>query len=213
MTTPARLRALLFVPGWGGTRVRPAIPSASQKVFPARCARPARSARMCIEAPRLRPVGADGCGAGLVEGIASRVAVWLDTEYPEDSLREPHAAAGAAAARHYAAIRAGGEDDVGSVLLALGGALEADGVLFRDLFVGPWEVANKVTDMVIAGARAFGTAVPPPAWQADDSGDQDQDALAFERFNFLSKVLDGGAAKEVRACAPRARRMRVDADG
>lgn len=153
----------------------------------------ARRSRMCagggserVEAARLRPVGADGCSEAEIDGIARRVAGWLDAEFPEEALADPHAALGATAADMYASIRRSGEDEVGAVLLQLGTRLEGSPDAFADLFVGPWEVANKVAEFVIAGAAAFRTA--RPLVDVDD---------AFTRYTFMQRLLDGTLDKEV----------------
>ena len=130
-----------------------------------------------IEEVQLRPVGVDGCSETELESITSRLTGWLNSEYPEESLREPHDIVSAKATSHYAALRREGMDDLAAILLALGGRLEEDMPLFRELFVGPWEVANKLSDLVIAGA--FGIARPPSGID-DDIG----------RYSFIQRLLD-----------------------
>ncbi len=130
-----------------------------------------------VEEARLRPVGVDGCSETELASISARLATWLNTEYPEESLREPHDVVSAKTVAYYAALRREGMDELGAVLLALGGKLEKEMNLFHDLFVGPWEVANKLSDLVIAGA--FGIARPPSGLE-DDIG----------RYRFIQKLLD-----------------------
>lgn len=142
-----------------------------------------------MEVARLRPVGADGCSEAEVAGIGSRIASWLDAEFPEELLKSTHADIGMYAAELYADIRKEGEDEVGAVLLQLGTRLEEANNRFVDMFVGPWEVANKVAEFVIVGAQAFSTACVPAS-----IGD------AFERYVFVQRLLDGAVQKEVCVC-------------
>lgn len=71
-------------------------------------------------------------------------ALWLDEEWtPQAVHRDLGAAAGAA----YAKLRAAGEDEMGGLLLGLSAELQAFN--FRECFVGPFDVANKVVEMLM----------------------------------------------------------------
>lgn len=73
------------------------------------------------------------------------VALWLDEEWTP---QPEHTALGRAAGDAYAALRAAGEDEMGGLLLGLVDRLGAfDG--WRECFVGPFDVANKVVEMLM----------------------------------------------------------------
>ncbi|KAI8471933.1 MAG: hypothetical protein J3K34DRAFT_520137 [Monoraphidium minutum] len=76
--------------------------------------------------------------------IAGMVALWLDEEWCP---QEVHADLGRAAGDAYARIRAGGEDEMGGLLLGLCSDLSAFN--YRECFVGPFDVANKVVEMLM----------------------------------------------------------------
>jgi hypothetical protein len=67
------------------------------------------------------------------------VALWLDEEWTPQAV---HADLGRAAGDAYARIRAGGEDEMGGLLLSLSNELMAFN--YRECFVGPFDVSNKV---------------------------------------------------------------------
>jgi len=103
---------------------------------------------------RLRPVGMDGVEEVELTRITNAIIGWLDIEYPEESLREAHAVVARVSAEHYSRVRLNGTDDVGEILLELGGLLEKETQYFHELFVGPWEIANKVSDIIMRNVNA-----------------------------------------------------------
>ncbi|GBF97236.1 hypothetical protein Rsub_09927 [Raphidocelis subcapitata] len=77
--------------------------------------------------------------------IAGAVALWLDEEWTPQGV---HQDLGRAAGDAYARIRAGGEDEMGGLLLGLSNELMGFGN-WREAFVGPFDVANKVVEMLM----------------------------------------------------------------
>lgn len=125
----------------------------------------------------------------------------------------------------YVRQRMEGEDDLLSVLLAMGSELE--GMDFTQAFVGPWNVANKTSELLLeygaGGGR--GTVVEKNseggegdgiAWSKEremegegrnrERAEGGRVAVAvavdledgFERMKFLRDLLDGVISKEVR---------------
>eukprot|EP00965_Chrysotila_dentata_P171717 5666580-Pleurochrysis_carterae.AAC.1 len=76
--------------------------------------------------------------------MAKRIAERLDEEWIE---QEDHARVGGEAARFYEKARAGGEDKITGLLLAIGGGLE--GVDMGECFVGAWDVANMASEVLM----------------------------------------------------------------
>lgn len=76
--------------------------------------------------------------------IAGMVALWLDEEFTPQSV---HLDLGRAAGASYARLRAEGEDEMGGLLMGLVGDLSSCD--YREQFVGPFDVANKVVEMLM----------------------------------------------------------------
>ena len=77
----------------------------------------------------------------------------LDREWIE---QDCHTILGRRARDAFLDARARGLSDVGSVLQHVGDALAADRVGFDDAYVGPWDVANFVADVLVARANGDG---------------------------------------------------------
>eukprot|EP01023_Acetabularia_acetabulum_P010657 TRINITY_DN1484_c0_g3_i1.p1 TRINITY_DN1484_c0_g3~~TRINITY_DN1484_c0_g3_i1.p1 ORF type:complete len:168 (+),score=27.70 TRINITY_DN1484_c0_g3_i1:12-515(+) len=76
--------------------------------------------------------------------ISSQIQQWLDDEWTP---LEIHGDVGNAAAEAYAKLRDQGEDELNSVLLGMGQELLTFN--YRDTFVSAFDVANKVSDMLM----------------------------------------------------------------
>jgi len=125
-------------------------------------------------------------------GVGVQVAEWLNAEYPEANLRQLHIEVGDLAERHYDNIKLGGDMDAGEVLVQLGSRLEKER-WEKELFVGPWEVANKVSDILMREHMACDTngnsnGNSNSGWDGVLSFDMDD---AFEKYAFVQRVLDG----------------------
>ena len=72
------------------------------------------------------------------------ITLWLDEEWTPQPV---HTDLGRAAGNAYARIRAGGEDEMGGLLLSL--STELMGFNYRECFVGPFDVSNKVVEMLM----------------------------------------------------------------
>jgi hypothetical protein len=152
--------------------------------------------------------------------LARSITSWLDDEWVQDPPASVHVDIGAAVGRIYARQRMEGEDDVAGVLLAIGTELEAFDM--RDAFVGPFNVANKAAELLIASccgdrnpARGDGWVRGPddPVWTAADEERRRATGAAeyiqpagvvaapvplmlrdrFERYVFMQRLLDGSA--------------------
>lgn len=78
------------------------------------------------------------------ERLKEEIAVSLDEEWIE---QEDHLRIGGEAARCYAAARNAGSEEVGQILMAIGGGLEKCDM--GECFVGPWDIANMAAAMIM----------------------------------------------------------------
>lgn len=88
---------------------------------------------------RLEPIGDVEEERRFVAGV---VKFWLNEEW---AVLDCHEAIGEAAAEIYVQQRMNGEDDLGSIVLTLGGELLSTD--FSESFIGPFEVANKLSEI------------------------------------------------------------------
>lgn len=72
------------------------------------------------------------------------IALWLDEEWTP---LEVHKQLGVATGEAYVRLRQAGENEAGPLLLGLSSELMAFN--FRETFTGPFEVANKVIEMLM----------------------------------------------------------------
>ena len=76
--------------------------------------------------------------------LREAVVDWLNTEFiPLDI----HKRIGDEVLQSYCSTRLSGESDLGQVMLNIGSALE--NIDLKDAFVNPWDIANKVSDLLI----------------------------------------------------------------
>lgn len=120
----------------------------------------------------------------------------------------------------YQRQRLEGENDLASILLAIGSELE--GFDFSRAFVGPWNVANKAAELIMEACAGERGTLPEivrkegaKAWvkgTIEGRGKHEMHAMkdtiirrpaspsladAFERLKFLQDVLDESVGKEV----------------
>lgn len=79
--------------------------------------------------------------------LSAAVTSWLDAEWTTAEPAPVHARIGERVAAIYSRQRMEGEDDLSGILLAIGQELESFDM--SDAFVGPFNVANKVADLII----------------------------------------------------------------
>ena len=77
--------------------------------------------------------------------LQESITSWLNNEFID---QECHYGIGARVADLYGELRRSGIVDVSEILLNMGSGLECSDVLFEKSFVGPWDVANKVSDIL-----------------------------------------------------------------
>lgn len=153
-----------------------------------------------------------------VEWLEDRIREWLDQEWKQEKPQPIHAKIGMRAAQIYSRQRMEGEDDLSSVLIAIGSELE--GMDFSDAFVGPWNVANKTAEFLLEHRAGPRVRLKPyvrdpnaPTWSKEMAKRQKaskRDArkgrrtppapsLAdyFEKLKFLRDILDKEVTKEV----------------
>merc|ERR1719424_1858334 len=100
----------------------------------------------CIVSAQASPADAtalDRTGQ-MASKIAERLTEKLDNEWGE---HEDHARVGGEAGRFYSEARAAGTVDIGELLLAVGTGMQ--GVDMGDCFVGPWDIANDASDVLM----------------------------------------------------------------
>lgn len=130
--------------------------------------------------------------------LAQAVAAQLDNDWIPQPI---HAAIGAEVGRLYTASRAanGGEGgDLNSVLVDVGTGLMAFDL--GDAFVGPWDVANSVTELLMArlgrgGDCGCNSAPPAPHFTVPSVAALRTAGLDshFGRYKLLATLLDDGA--------------------
>lgn len=140
--------------------------------------------------------------------LAQQITDWLDGEWRQGGAQAIHAEIGQRAGQIYVRQRMEGEDDLLSVLLAMGSELE--GMDFTQAFVGPWNVANKTSELLLEYGRKGDGFVWPGEGETEREGTKREEGEArrvavavnledgFERMRFLRDLLDGGVSKEVR---------------
>ena len=79
--------------------------------------------------------------------IEAELVDMLDREWIE---QDCHRVLGRRARESYASARAAGLDDIGGILQHVGEALTSDAEGFDEAYVGPWDVANFVSDVLMA---------------------------------------------------------------
>jgi hypothetical protein len=108
--------------------------------------------------------------------LAGAVTAWLDAEWCTPEPAPIHASIGERVAQIYVRQRMEGEDDLSGVLLAIGQELEAFDM--SDAFVGPFNVANKVADLLLSERAGPRETVPEykrdpraPVWSEERARD------------------------------------------
>lgn len=154
--------------------------------------------------------------------LSQQLTDWLDAEWRQGEPQPIHQKIGERTAQIYARQRMEGQDDLSSVLIAIGSELE--GMDFSSAFVGPWNIANKTSELLLehrAGPRVklkpFVRDLDTPIWSKEmeekrrcsspqeiQSADGTQRAVPspslgdrFERLKFLRDVIDESVSKEV----------------
>ncbi|GJQ15553.1 hypothetical protein GpartN1_g7344.t1 [Galdieria partita] len=127
--------------------------------------------------------------------IQSSIRRWLDEEWQPQSV---HQKIGEEAATRYLKLRERGEDHLGSLVLEL--SLELENVDFKDAFVDSFTVANKVAELLMEKLLESGnkdSATGSISLQRPTIPTQEDVQLVvramssgFERYQFLSKILD-----------------------
>eukprot|EP00197_Chlamydomonas_leiostraca_P005342 CAMPEP_0202861580 /NCGR_PEP_ID=MMETSP1391-20130828/2933_1 /ASSEMBLY_ACC=CAM_ASM_000867 /TAXON_ID=1034604 /ORGANISM="Chlamydomonas leiostraca, Strain SAG 11-49" /LENGTH=213 /DNA_ID=CAMNT_0049540995 /DNA_START=11 /DNA_END=652 /DNA_ORIENTATION=- len=100
-----------------------------------------------VESFMLPPITSDNQLQQDKNWLAVQVTTWLNEEWTPLDI---HAQVGEAAGEAYVAARRAGEDEVGGVLLAVGSQLLVFD--FHDTFVNGFEVANKVSELLMLRA-------------------------------------------------------------
>lgn len=150
--------------------------------------------------------------------LEMQIREWLDIEWEQGEPQQIHADIGVRAGQVYKRQRMEGEDDLSSVLLAIG--LELEGMDFSSAFVGPWNVANKTAEFLLEHRAGPRVKLKPyvrdpnaPSWARDKSKQKNTPAndvktgtrvpsapsLAdyFEKLKFLRDILDMDVPKEL----------------
>ena len=148
--------------------------------------------------------------------LAEEIQNWLDTEWDQGEPQPVHEEIGKRTAQIYSRHRMEGENDLVGILFALGSELEA--MDFSKAFVGPWNVANKVSELLHdyrPELNKRGTKPDVVHWSPDaetrqeasaehggvtaEADPQSMPSLAdkFERYKFLMELLDGSVSKRV----------------
>lgn len=154
--------------------------------------------------------------------LSQQLIDWLDAEWQQGEPQPIHQQIGERTAQIYARQRMEGQDDLSSVLIAIGSELE--GMDFSSAFVGPWSIANKTSELLLehrAGPRVklkpFVKDPNAPTWSKEmkekrGSGspqeNQSKDGIQrkvpspsladrFEKMRFLCDVIDESVSKEV----------------
>lgn len=108
--------------------------------------------------------------------------------------------------RLYRRLRAEGVHDLGTLVIEIGGGLEGVSE-FYDTFVGPWNVANKTGEFLVANIAATAPKDQSYDFNSGKGEDiEDSNAVAlppnlsdtFERYRFLQQVLEGSVSRAVR---------------
>lgn len=154
--------------------------------------------------------------------LSDQLTAWLDAEWQQGVVQPIHRRIGDRTAQIYARHRMEGQDDLSSVLVAIGSELE--GMDFSAAFVGPWNVANKACELLLErhtgrkvhmaprGAAREGKVARGGGDATDGREEMREDketgarrevasvnlADRFERMKFLRDVIDGSISKEVR---------------
>lgn len=100
----------------------------------------------------VKPIGLEGDVEETAAMLSSNIREWLDEEWIE---QDCHERIGVRVSEAYRAARLDGVDDLGVLLVRLGTALGGDGPTaastvsdFAEAYVGPWDVANKASDIL-----------------------------------------------------------------
>jgi len=110
--------------------------------------RSAPSARSIATARRVLPINVEALDDELTgKLIEAELVDMLDREWIE---QDCHRVLGRRARESYASARAAGLDDIGGILQHVGEALTSDAEGFDEAYVGPWDVANFVSDVLMA---------------------------------------------------------------
>ena len=126
-------------------RVIAAVLAASAGAFTIRSAPFARSIATAL---RVVPINVEALDDDLTgKLIEAELVDMLDREWIK---QDCHRVLGRRARESYASARAAGLDDIGGILQHVGEALTSDAEGFDDAYVGPWDVANFVSDVLMA---------------------------------------------------------------
>lgn len=155
------------------------------------------------------------------EWLETQLREWLDREWQQGEPQPIHAEIGLRTAQLYRRQRMEGENDLSSVLLAIGSELE--GMDFTDAFVGPWNIANKTAEFLLehrSGPRVkltpFARDPNAPTWSREMLRKQKQEEIGqkvvkvgaqspsapsladyFEKLKFLRDILDIEVSQEL----------------
>jgi hypothetical protein len=124
--------------------------------------------------------------------LSASIKQYLDDEFIKQDI---HSIIGDAVGAVYIAERRKGVSDLGDMLLRMGGALES--LDMKEAFVGPWDVANKVADLLMfrMGRELCSCTEDLSKFTEDDSsstGNKPKGAIFI--------VFDGGSTKTPDFC-------------
>lgn len=151
--------------------------------------------------------------------LSASLTDWLETEWRQSEPQEIHTAIGKRSAGIYERLRNEGEDDLASVMIAIGSELED--MDLSQAFVGAWNVANRAAELLLercvggeVGGRVEGgeSGGERRRWEEEvermlkgegvaGGEEREYEATAvvlkdtFDKLQFLKNVLEGAASK------------------
>ena len=119
--------------------------------------------------------------------LSASIKQYLDDEFIKQDI---HAIIGDAVGAVYVAERSNGVSDLGDMLLRVGGALET--LDMKEAFVGPWDVANKVADLLMF---RMGRELCSCTEDLSKFTEDDISRSSYNPKNAVFVVFDGGFTK------------------
>uniref|UniRef100_A0A6T6BSA5 Uncharacterized protein n=1 Tax=Compsopogon caeruleus TaxID=31354 RepID=A0A6T6BSA5_9RHOD len=144
--------------------------------------------------------------------LAQSITQWLDDEWMQQRIHEE---IGQRVADIYARQVLEGETDLGGMVLAAGTELES--MDMRDAFVGPFDIANKMSELILlrmgrevccADVENDGITTPDETPDIASSGEQGVGghsrppglpslATGFDKYRFMGRLMDGSISAMV----------------